>query len=714
MRRQDIPDITERAPLQYKGENMKITFLEKSLINPEVTREDNLIYVQKITPKNNYEEIANTLALAHIHRVTFDDYNFLKYLDKEELKELDDSIPEKFGVTLLDIRKEYGLEEFLKTILQYMRDYGNLDIPREIYDTISNYRVVAKPRTIKVLSFTDYANEIKSIANSKKNPTSKELKLLQITQRYIKEAEFGIIPNRNVLYELALRIPMTFVCHTTSGLRRYIEARIDTASSRVPYRTLKTRDKTFVMRTLDGLPKSEVLDDFATNRYFWKCVEKAVIPTKKKYNHFKNAQELFRLLRDNDFKESNNSIIENTKLPLASKFNQMVSLKGANFALRNVTRILKQSDADIKEVESLAHRIEKANPSLKQLFELWRALDYADLDESVVKTRQGFWLRKKEKLPQTPANALFSEIKTIIKNKANSKLFEYAEELKTNKELKEKYEKFPDIEIPNRLLRGIAIPTSTDGFFDIDFSKHYITRGSAFELDRFLNPEEPYSVFVAWKSKDNKEKHQDLDLSCNLVYNYDTAKNTIEFDACNYTHLKVEKDGKEIVKHSGDWTSCVEFDAKNPRVVAELIKINYANAKDIDLNFVLNCFNSVSMKNFDVYVGLIREEDVEYADERAYVNLSKAAFLTKLSNDFIGYLKLFTIRNRSIRFECAPLNTLVGTSSASAAKSSQVCGEYFGPFTSFDMLDFVGDMLDYPKDTHNPYKLNEFMTYILA
>lgn len=711
MRRQDIPDITERVPLQYKGENMKITFLEKSLINPEVTREDNLIYVQKITPKNNYEEIANTLALAHIHQVTFDDYNFLKYLDKDELKELDDSIPEKFGVTLLDIRKEYGLEEFLKTVLQYMRDYGNLDIPREIYDTISNYKVVAKPRTIKVLSFTDYANEIKSIANSKKNPTSKELKLLQITQRYIKEAEFGIIPNRNVLYELALRIPMTFICHTTSGLRRYIEARMNTAYSRVPYRTLKTRDKTFVMRTLDGFQKSEVLDDFATNRGFWKRVEKAVIPTKKKYAHFKNARELFALLRSNDFKESNNSIIENIKLPPASKFRQMVSLKGANFALRNVTRLLKEWN-ERDEILNLVNEISKYNPSLKQLFELWRAIDCANLDNSIAKSRQGFWLYKRNKLCNT--DVLFEELKGVIKNKANAKLFEYAEELKTNEELKEKYKKFPDIEIPNRLLRGIAIPTSTDGFFDIDFSKHYITRGSAFELDRFLNPEEPYSVFVAWKSKDNKEKHQDLDLSCNLVYNYDTAKNTIEFDVCNYTHLKVEKDGKEIVKHSGDWTSCVEFDAKNPRVVAELIKINYANAKDIDLNFVLNCFNSVSMKNFDVYVGLIREEDVEYADKRAYVNLSKAAFLTKLSNDFIGYLKLFTIRNRSIRFECAPLNTLVGTSSASAAKSSQVCGEYFGPFTSFDMLDFVGDMLDYPKDTHNPYKLNEFMTCILA
>ena len=686
---------------------MKATFKDINILISEVFKFEKKLYVNltKVdTTKSNSinHKIAELLILCDAYNVKFSRLDFLNILTERELETLKTYVTRYIGTSLFNIKRLYGLEEAIKTFLQYARDYGDWDIPRDLWDTKIKLKI-EKPETetfIQVLSFYDYFSELEKIIESSKNPDSREIGYLYET-RHLKTLECGIIPNRNVLGILAQRVDkFKFKAHTTSSLRSFIEGRPK----------LRTSDKTFIMYSLNKLKESEVLDDFATKRKFWKSVEKQIIPTQKRFNNCSLAQSYFYKLRNNDFKNSNNSKIENQQMNLVDKFKQMCELKSSNFAIRNVTKIAKRINFSGEEIQDLMGEIRKSNVSLKQLIELYRGLNHLTCEKNYVKIKGKFWGYKRQS--DDSLGMLFGSIREEIQRKFIILTRQYMEDINSDTELAKKYRGFPDITISNNLLKGIAIPTSTDGFFDIDLSKHYITRGSEFEIARFLNPNNPYGVFVAWKAKDNKEYHMDIDLSCNAVssknepVDFDTS---FKYEVCNYTYLN----GKGI-KHSGDWTSCREFDPNNPTVVAEIITVDPQKVIDKQLNFMINCFNGVSIKNYDVYIGLIRKEDIKTDNysNKSLINLDDAAFICGLGGDQNGYIKLFTIENGRILFEGTEISDKTFRNSMATIRENIVSSRYFSRFSDFDVYDLI-EMLDFKSENHNPYKLNLFLNTVL-
>ena len=681
---------------------IKATFKDTNLLISETFKFEKKLYVNPnildSTENTINHSIAEILVLCNAYNVRFDKINFLCKLKESELESLKTFIVFYTGASLFNLRKIYGLEEAVKTLLQYMGDYGKIDIPRECWDTKVKLKVETPKEEIiiQVLPFQNYIWELEKIIESSKNPDSRDLGYLSET-KHLRELECGVVPNRNVLKILTQNVEkFRFKCHTTASLRTFAESKL------LINHKLRTSDKTFIMRTLEDLTESEVLDDFATNRTFWKRLEKRIIPTQDRFGRYPLAQERFYKLRNNDFLWSNNSQIENHRLDIISKFNQMKNLKSENFAIRNITKIIKKFKPEKYETIELIQSLKNTNASLKQLIELYRSLDNSVCENNYVKIKNKFWGYKRNVMD---LNYLQFELKNIIQEKFQTLTEKYITEINSDTELAKKYKELPDITISNELLRGIAIPTSTDKFFEIDYSKHYITRGSYFELARFLNPLNPYGVFVAWKAKDNQEKHMDIDLSCNAISNCEELK----FEECNYTNLL-----SKGLKHSGDWTSCMKFNPENPVVTAEVITVDPSLTRDLRLDFMINCFNGVSIKDYDVYVGLIRKEDIKIDEEsdKSLINLNDAAFKCRLGGDQDGFIKLFTIMNDMILFEGTDISEKTFSSSRSSVKESIVSANYFKRFSNFDVLDLI-KLLNFKSENHNPYKLNLFLNTVI-
>ena len=680
---------------------MHATFKDTNLLNPETFKFEKKLFVKQELMNSEFKGsrlIAEISLLCETYNVKFSNRNFLYGLTNPELESIKFIVAKYVGASLFDITRTYGYEEAIKTILQYARDYGNFDIPRTLWDSeIKLPKTEYKETIINVLTFEDFLTELESIIRNSKNPDSRDLNYLQETKN-LKSLECGIIPNRNTLKSLVENVEsLKFKCHTTASLRAFIEVK----------QKLKTSDKSFIMQTLSNLQESEVLDDFATNRSFWKYVERNIIPTQKRFERFKQARELFKNLRDNNFRDSNNSKIENQELKLIDKFKQMRDLKSDNFAIRNITKLLKKYNPNSYQILALVTEINNSKVSLKQLLELFRAIDHSEIDKNYVKIKGKFWAYSRDRKEY---GELFDLLKHSIQSKLKDLTKTYQKEINSDTQLAKEYKKLPEIQLPNGLLKGVAIPTSTDKFFEIDFSKHYITRGSRFELNRFVDPTKPYGVFVAWKAKNNLEEHMDIDLSCNLI----KAENP-EFDSdftyrvCNFTRL--DGDG---LKHSGDWTSCREFNPINPVVVAELIRVEPSKAKG-RLDFMINCFNGGSLKKYDVYVGLIDYDKVKQDSDsgRALINLEEAAFICKLGGDQNGFIKLFSIENNEILIEGSEISSDTYCSSASAVRTSIISTNYFKRFSSFDVFDLLQMIGLKESGVHNPYKLDLFLKTLI-
>lgn len=642
--------------------------------------------------KHLEEEVAKVLALAKFNNLTLKNPDVLWDLGEDALEEIQQQLGSIQGITLFDISKEYGLEEAFKTIAQYLRDYGNFDLPDSLWlDLGGIQKIPAEPKTLEFVGPEAYETELGRIFASPKNPDSFDNSVLwNLTG--VKSLECDIIVNKEVL-KIAMQNTLVFFKPiNTAQIRIYAGA----------YRKLKTSQKTWVMRNLNKFPIADILDDFATHKQEWKLIEGRIIPTQKRYAGYGTACRAFHYLRDSDFGMSNNSQIERilgSSVSSDVKFKALCELKSPQFAIRNFTRIYNPKDTSIWEV------IANTDIRLKQLVELYNALSLTG-NTRTARIKGKYWTRK---VLNISYNSALEKLKGIIGDKIKKLAKDFATELLTNKALQEKFASAGPSMVAVDSLSSYALPINTDKFM---VSENYplLTRGTKLPLNQ-----SKIGVFVSWKRKDGKAWQQDIDLSANIV-DSDYAKSPLEglpaVEVVNYTHLKNEGRG---IKHSGDFTSCMEYNPQTGFITTEMITADLSKCRDKDLHFMINTFNGISLKDFDVYIGICNSAQVEkiYKDsngKHSAFRLEDASMLFKIAGDIAGYYKLFTITDNSILFEGTEINALMGFASQRSALSAAQAQIYTESLRSYSVKDFVE--AQYPNKTEvNADKLRLFLEY---
>lgn len=152
-------------------------------------------------------------------------------------------------------------------------------------------------------------------------------------------------------------------------------------------------------------------------------------------------------------------------------------------------------------------------------------------------------------------------------------------------------------------------------------SNIFVTKGSqiGYYSDKTLR------FFCAWKRKDNERGRLDLDFGAIM-------ENEKSFSYCDFTNQK-----PDFAKHSGDFTSCREFNEKNPIITAEIIDIDLTKIRRTSskIMFYVSSYNSVKIEDYDVYFGFIEEDKINNEDFCAKViNLNDAAVAVKIESDF--------------------------------------------------------------------------------
>lgn len=669
--------------LKYKSQILNTIFADKIIVT---NRQLNVARVKHLE-----DEVAKILALAKFNNITLKNSGVLWDLNEDTLEDIQQQLGNLQGVTLFDMSKEYGLEEAFKTIAQYLRDYGNFDIPESLWlnlDAIE--KIPGEPRTIEFVGPDVYETELARIFTSAKNPDSFD-NLVLYNLCNVESVECGYIINKDVL-NIALRNTLVFFSPiNTAQIRIYASA----------YPKLKTSQKTWIMRNLNKFPIADILDDFATHKSEWKRIESKIIPTQKRYASYGTANRAFHFLRNSEFCFSNNSQVQ--KLLEASegsseKFQKLCELKSPQFAIRNFTRLYNP-----KESEDLFKVIAETDIKLKQLVELYNALSLNGSTRTA-RIKGKFWTRKVLNISYGSA---LEKLKDIIGSKIKALAHNFAEDLMVNADLQAKFASAGPKLISVENLKHYALPINTDKFMVCD-SAPLLTRGSKLPIN--LNK---IGVFVSWKRKDGSAWKQDIDLSANIVES-GFAKSPLDglptIRVVNFTHLHDDTKG---IKHSGDFTSCMGFNPETGYITTEMITADLSKCKDLDLHFMINTFNGVSLKDFDVYVGICGADMLSKCKKgqgHSTFRLADASMIFKIAGDIAGYYKLFTITDNCLLMEGTEINALMGFSSQRSALSAAQAQIYTESLRGYSVYDFV--KAQYPDKTEvNEDKLKLFLDY---
>lgn len=655
------------------------------ILNPQLFK-DKIVYIpENLSSKTNSKDIAEFLVFCKSFGITFNkDSNFSEFMNNaspEVFQRLKLSLSPKVGATFFNLKRDYGLEEFIRTITEYLKSYNNFtEIPDELF---INFPKIDNVKVDKEYSFVKpnlYFEKLENIINSTKNPTSEDYMFLCNTI-YLELLEIdNYILNRNVLKILAEIPNFKFKAKDTAQLREFYTS----------LKKIRTSNKNFIMRTLNSFRECEVLSDFNANKEFWKKVEHNLKPTQKKYSKYPNSQRFFKLLRNNEFKNSSNSIIENSfNLTTLESFYKLASkLKSKQYAIRNITKHLKRNGFKSNNVNSLLNYIENDDIKIKVLIELYRGL-LNQTPERVFKIKNKFWISQDNKTYNF--NYITNKLKDIILKKIKLKALEFVKS--ENNELE-----IPPVSRSIEGLKRVPMPTGTDNFFRIDKSKGYFTRGTKLKLSDYVNDD--YIVFIAWRKKDFKRGEIDLDLSGVEVKNDDLEN--LDFETCHFINLNSTN-----MKHSGDFTFCKEFDPKTGLITCESIAVKKeAN----NLHFCLNTYNDVSLKDLDIFAGICDAKDYKEKQKTGILNIENAKILFEISQDFTGFYKLFSIKDgylmlEGVNFGKGPFYSIYKEIIGMIGSS-----KYIETLHCFNMYDFVKDL---GIEVYNPYKLEMLMDYVI-
>lgn len=662
-----------------------------------LANEKSIVLLNSSKEQSTTVQQAEFLAGLALANTTITPIENIKFLDEGDLQEILSQISPKIGQTFFDLRDSYNWKECVRTVLQYLRDYGNFDIPQELYLPLKNLKNYPIPQTQsqwKFVGLSEYAEALDSILQNTKNPSSDDYRILYA----LEECEYlttGTINNRTVLE------------HICKSVRNFKFKPQNTAELRVfcKNRKLTTSEKSLVVRSIDALELPEVLDDFAANRHFWKRIERKIIPTQRKFRTYRSANLAFEFLRDNNFKNSNNSNFERSLETSSGEevFEDLIQTKSLQFALRNFTKIFKRCQST--DLDKVFEIIKSKNPKIKVLLELYSGLCVINAEKDI-KIKNKFYTKEPKHLTNI---ADFDEFKTklknLIKDLLKSKLEEYAKLLKDeNSEAFKTFKKIPNLLVKQSTLDNAVLPVSTENYLEIDPKFGYLPRGSKIKVSDFVNPNE-FVVFVSWKRKDNTESQQDLDLSAlKISKNVESFKDVYKnFEYSDYTQL-LSNDG--TLKHSGDFTSCQAFNPLIPFITTEAILVK--NPEGI-LSFQISTFNAVSLKEFDVYIGIANFEDFKsFGDGGTQFNLENAKFIAKIDADFNGFYKMFSIQDGYLTLEGQGLNEHYGNSGGNEALNAFQSFRWTSRLQNLKLKDFIDVIGDY-----NPAQFKAFLDYAI-
>lgn len=654
---------------------------DKQILNPNLFDNEIVFIEENLNSYKNYKELAELLVFCKALNITFGkNSHILAKLSKESINYLKITLSPKVGVTFFNLNNEYNINEFVRTILEYMKTYNRVEIPDELF---INFPETKLPKVNKEYSFVTpqvYFEELTKILANTGNPGKKEIDFLNETYN-LEILNVNTIENRNNIKLLSQSISnFQFKAKDTAQLREFISS----------LSKIRTCNKTFIMKTLNNFNKGEVLSDFNANKSFWKHLEHNLKPTQKKYKQYRNARSFFKHLKDNDLKESYNSQVERSFKTLSLlEFYEFCSLKKSpQYAVRNLTKYLKQNKVSEDELISLVKIFKKQKVKTKVLIELYRGLTKQS-KERVFKIKNKFHF---DYLGKPKTYTFFAE---QIKDLIIKKLLKDAETFLNNtKDVK--YE-VPAISRNIEDLKNVPFPVSTDNFFKNE-KIGYITRGTKLKLSDYVNGD--YIVFIAWRKKDFQRGRVDLDLSGIEVLN-DNLEN-LEYNGSNYQTLKSKN-----MKHSGDFTSCKEFNPLTGLITCEAILVKSgAN----NLHFCLNTYNDISMKELDVFAGICGAENFKGIEETGTLDIEKTKLLFEVSHDFTGFYKLFSIKDGEIMLEGVNVCEHSYTSVYSEAYSIVASSKYLEKFDCLNVYDFVEKL---GINIYNPYKLKILLDYII-
>ena len=648
----------------------------------------------------------------------------------------------KLGVTFLNLDKDYGIKEFMRTALQYLKDYGGYDIPEHFYDKISKLPKTDTPPQIYSFNTQIFSTSLDEILISKKNPNTQDLMILD-NLKYASKLECTIVSNRVVLAKILSinTLNFSFTPHNVASIRIFAQL------AKEKQKHLKTSQKRFILHSLQGFDEALVMDDFATHKAFWKGVEKQIKPTQKKYEKFTKAREFFRKLKNNDFAKSNNAIIEKS-LKNDDIISKMAALKSPQYALRNITKVLKNNPN-----LDFTPQLKKLKPTLKQLVELYLHLQSPS---GISKIKTKFFKHDTQPLSVEKRELAAVVIKNLIAQKCKKIAQIYAKTRENLTPLKA-------CKRPLDELKSVALPVQNDCFFDAPLNAGYVSRGSKIPFSQ-LGIAEDFCAFVAWKRKDGAVGNLDLDLSACYIGEMGVSH-------INYTRLNDEKNG---IKHSGDYTSCRAFE--DGLITAEAI--NFKALTSGSAQIVLNSFNGVDLNAYDVYVGFanrhLSKDKQQIAENlgqkfsaaflkskdknHSFLQLEKACWAAKITSAQAGYLHLMSLdfAAQTALLTGVQMSGRLFASSNSSQSTMAMVQSYYSRFASVSVLDLLellektlgdestqlleilqidekfsknlgvsknfkfdlnsdskSDSKPYKKASYNPYALKEFLDYII-
>lgn len=665
---------------------MKIIFNSETLTqNPVLDYfvDGNVILLK---PDDDKRKVIDAAALAKLYsfcvlnNVHITNVKDIEYFTEAHFKALRPLLVQRIGFTMHNLSKEYGEVEMFKTILQYMNRYGGFDIPPEFWINfdelkVSNARPDYKEITINYQEF--FMDELGNLLAQYSNPTSRDNQLL-LNFEHVEYANLPEIVNRQILEIIARNVPnLKFKAQNAAQMRIFAKDR-----------KLKQTDKTFIMNALSRFAESDVLDDFATHKKEWYKIEKAISPTKARYfKKYYNAVKLFAKLKGAKFAESNNSkayaVLNDKKMGITEKFIALTKIKSPQYAIRNLIPIMNKTQS--LDTDGLFNAIIATNPKLKQLIELYNALKNVD-NERTIKLRQSYYTR--EYSANLPG---FVKLTEIVKSAIKWKF----ERLEHNYDLPESGETFVS---SNNLY---TMPISTDNFYA---KRNCLNRGTKIDLCGLKSSR--LTVFVAWKRKDNKAGNLDIDLSAVEVAPYKSLNEELKKTYIGYHNLQ-----HNHYKHSGDFTSCIEFNPDTGFITSEMISFDAAKVTG-KLHFMINTYSGDNLKDYDVYAGIVDSDVVVHKGEHSKFKLDDAFMQLKIDADFSGFYHLFTLEGNELTLTGA---TISKSNGVSAFGFSRVCEEalrHCKTLRGFGVVDYF-KLLHPKQQTFDAEKMDQFFRWAI-
>jgi len=177
-------------------------------------------------------------------------------------------------------------------------------------------------------------------------------------------------------------------------------------------------------------------------------------------------------------------------------------------------------------------------------------------------------------------------------------------------------------------LKKYIVPTEMRDFSKSD-NKIY-TPGTRIPLPNNMNF---IRLFTAWASKDGKEKRIDIDLAGAFLKEAENTSNNIKQSILELTPISFSNQSESFAVHSGDFTSCRNYNPKDGKITAEFIDIDIKQVKQLGFKYAIiadfiysgaNSYNEI-----DCWSGVQLIENTRKTENK-FIDISDNLFKVKL------------------------------------------------------------------------------------